>query len=57
MGGASITELGYSFVWRPVVVNVVIILAVAVVFNWPFEWRRYPAHLGLPRATDAVRRN
>ena len=47
LGGESVRELGYSFVWRPVLLNVVIILAVAVIFNWPFGWRRYPAHLAL----------
>lgn len=45
MGGPAVRELGYSFVWRPVLLNVAVILAVAVLFNLPFRWRRYPAHL------------
>lgn len=42
IGGPAVTELGYSFVWRPVLLNAVIITVVAVAYNWPFSWRRYP---------------
>ena len=45
VAGPAVTSLGYSFVWRPVVINVITILAVAVVFNLPLRWRRYPAFL------------
>lgn len=44
-GGTTVHELGYQFVITPVLINVVIILAVAVVFNYFFAWRRYPAYL------------
>jgi CBS domain-containing membrane protein len=43
VGGPAVTGLGYSFVWRPVLLNTVTIIAVAVAFNWWFPWRRYPA--------------
>jgi CBS-domain-containing membrane protein len=45
MGGPAVHDLGYSFVWRPVMVNVAVILAVGVIFNLPFAWRRYPVYL------------
>ncbi len=45
IGGAAINELGYHFVLVPVLMNVTAILVVAVVFNFRFRWRRYPAHL------------
>lgn len=52
IGGTAVHSLGYSFVWRPVLLNVVIILSVAVLCNLPFAWRRYPARLA--RRADVV---
>ena len=43
IGGQSITDLGYSYLWTPVLLNVLILLAITMIFNWPFAWRRYPA--------------
>lgn len=43
LGGAPIHELGFRFVWFPVLTNAAIIIAVAVAFNFAFRWRRYPA--------------
>ena len=45
VGGSSVHALGYQFVLTPVLINVLIILAVAVLFNGLFHWRRYPAFL------------
>jgi hypothetical protein len=45
VGGASVQALGYQYLLTPVLINVAVILLVAVVFNAPFAWRRYPAHL------------
>ncbi len=45
VGGAGIHELGYAFIFTPVLINVLVILAVAVAFNYPLVWRRYPAAL------------
>jgi CBS-domain-containing membrane protein len=42
LGGDTVHTLGYGFVLSPVLLNVVAIFAVAVVFNYPFAWRRYP---------------
>ena len=43
IGGEAVTELGFSFVWRPVLLNAVLLVLLAVVVNAPFAWRRYPA--------------
>lgn len=45
VGGSGIHELGYGFLVMPVLLNVLVILVVAVAFNYPFNWRRYPAAL------------
>jgi CBS domain-containing membrane protein len=42
LGGETVHALGYGFVLSPVLLNVAAIFAVAVVFNYPFAWRRYP---------------
>jgi CBS-domain-containing membrane protein len=42
VGGEAVHALGYDYVMNPVLVNVVILLVVAVLFNYPFPWRRYP---------------
>lgn len=42
MGGDAVHALGYSYILSPVLLNVLVILTVAVVFNYPFRWRRYP---------------
>ena len=45
IGGEATHALGYRFVLTPVLENVLVILLVAVVFNYFFKWRRYPAWL------------
>jgi CBS-domain-containing membrane protein len=42
-GGDAVHALGFHYVLTPVLLNVCVILMVAMVFNWPFPWRRYPA--------------
>ncbi len=42
LGGETVHALGYGYLLSPVLLNVAILLTVAVVFNYPFEWRRYP---------------
>jgi CBS domain-containing membrane protein len=42
VGGDVIHELGYQFVVTPVMLNATTILLVALLFNAPFAWRRYP---------------
>jgi CBS domain-containing membrane protein len=48
LGGAPIHELGFDFLWFPVLANTAIILTVAVIFNFAFTWRKYPAALYRP---------
>lgn len=42
LGGEAIHALGYGYVFDPVLLNALVLLAVAVLFNLPFAWRRYP---------------
>ena len=51
LGGESVYQLGYWFLLAPVLVNVLSILAIAVLFNLPFAWRRYPVGLAKTDAT------
>ena len=46
IGGDLTHTLGYQFVITPILINVLIMLAVAVAFNYLFPWRRYPEWLG-----------
>jgi len=61
VGGPSVHALGYGYVVEPVMLNVLVIGAVAVLVNFPFRWRRYPqglnrAPLPLPSPTPRMRR-
>lgn len=42
LGGEGVHALGYGYAFDPVALNVLVLLAVAVAFNYPFSWRRYP---------------
>jgi len=42
LGGEAVHALGYGFVFEPILLNSLVILAVAVAYNYPFAWRRYP---------------
>ncbi|MCW8828728.1 MAG: HPP family protein [Gammaproteobacteria bacterium] len=48
LGGEAVQELGYTFIFSPVLENVLIILAMAVVLNLPFRQRRFPPGLARP---------
>ncbi len=45
VGGPQIQSLGYGFVLTPVLENLIVLLVVAIAFNYPLAWRRYPAAL------------
>ncbi|OQW90865.1 MAG: hypothetical protein BWK79_18535 [Beggiatoa sp. IS2] len=45
IGGPSIQSLGYYYLLTPVLLNAVIILLIAIIFNAFFPWRRYPTSL------------
>jgi CBS-domain-containing membrane protein len=42
LGGTEIHDLGYAFLLQPVLSNSIIIVAVAIITNYAFAWRRYP---------------
>lgn len=50
VGGDTVHQLGYHFVVTPVLWNAAVILLVALLFNYPFAWRRYPLALAQPPA-------
>jgi CBS domain-containing membrane protein len=53
LGGETVHALGYGFVFTPILLNSLVILAVAVAYNYPFAWRRYPqAWAKRPEAVD-----
>lgn len=54
IGGETVQRLGFDFVLFPVAVNLVGMLGVAVLFNYPFPWRRYPGVLARRRAPAPV---
>jgi CBS-domain-containing membrane protein len=45
IGGESIQALGFQYVLTPVLLNAVVMLFIAIGFNYAFHWRRYPAAL------------
>lgn len=65
LGGPALHELGYRFVFCPVLLNAAVMIAVGIAFNAFFPWRRYPASwvrphrvnevIGEPRHEDVVR--
>jgi CBS-domain-containing membrane protein len=42
IGGPDVHGMGFGFM-LPVMVNALTIVAIAILFNSPFKWRRYPA--------------
>jgi CBS domain-containing membrane protein len=45
LGGSAIHEMGYRFILYPVLLNCLLMVGIAVLFNVFFGWRRYPAFL------------
>lgn len=41
IGGRSVTDLGFEFIWRPVLLNAVLLVVLALVINAPFASRRF----------------
>lgn len=54
IGGETTHALGYQFVLSPIMINVLVMLAVAVAFNFIFPWRRYPAWLARKGAQEVA---
>lgn len=51
VSGPEVEALGYGFVLAPVMINTSIILLIAWLVNYPFQWRRYPAVLSTAETT------
>ena len=45
IGSGELHQLGYEFVLVPVLLNAIVLVGIAILFNLPFRWRRYPAAL------------
>ncbi len=60
IGGDAVYALGFELMLFPIAINLVAILAMAILFNSPFKWRRYPSHFAArpapaqPRESYAV---
>lgn len=50
LGGSGIQDLGFAYIFMPITVNALTMISLAILFNAPFRWRRYPAawHTPLP---------
>jgi CBS domain-containing membrane protein len=53
IGGPAIHELGYGYLWNPVLLNVSLLFLAALLVNSLFPWRRYPAAL-MPHVSVAT---
>lgn len=56
IAGPGVTSLGYQYVLTPVLLNAVVMLCIAIIFNYAFPWRRYPAALATPNTTTATKK-
>ncbi len=54
IGGAVADSYGFAFALFPVGFGAVLIVMIAVIFNYPFAWRRYPLGLAVKPKTRAI---
>lgn len=52
-GGEAIQQLGFFYILVPTLCNVLILILVAIILNYPFHWRRYPSYLYYKNNTGA----
>jgi len=45
ISGPTVDALGYQYLLTPVLINVSVTFVIALIFNYPFRWRRYPASM------------
>ena len=53
-GGEAMHALGFQYVLTPVLLNTLTILLIAILFNYVFPWRRYPAALATRSSPPAA---
>jgi CBS-domain-containing membrane protein len=56
VGGSEIHALGFQFVLTPVLLNATLILLSAIIVNYAFPWRRYPAYFKKSSAKDQTQK-
>lgn len=56
VGGGPVDSLGFSLAAFPVGADAILIVLVAILLNYPFEWRRYPRWL-VPAPPPAPRQS
>ncbi len=54
IGGSSVDSFGFSYVYFPVGLSAVLMVLIAIAFNYPFKWRRYPAVLSAVHPTHEI---
>ena len=53
VSGPSVYALDFQYVLTPVFINALVIVLTAILVNYPFAWRRYPAALSVKPQTKA----
>ncbi|MBB5035959.1 HPP family protein [Prosthecobacter dejongeii] len=53
IGGPSVHDLGFGFIFFPILSNALLLVGLAVLLNACFHWRRYPAYLNHHRRRSA----
>lgn len=53
IGGEQLHSIGFQYVITPVLFNAVIMVLIAIAFNYAFEWRRYPIALNVHKRKQA----
>ncbi|MGD2054069.1 MAG: HPP family protein [Gammaproteobacteria bacterium] len=53
VGGPAVHALGYTYVLEPILINTIVILCIAIMFNTLFDYYRYPAIHGNSRKRTA----
>lgn len=54
LGGDAVHTLGYAYLVSPLLLNLLVLLSVAMLFNSPFPHRRYPLWLAMPHSTNGA---
>ena len=57
IGGSSVDSFGFTYVYFPVGLSAVLMVLIAIAFNYPFKWRRYPAVLSAVHPSPKIADN
>ena len=53
-GPAAMQDYSWAFVLFPIGLGAGLMTLIAIAYNWPFAWRRYPARLAPPEAEQTA---